>query len=251
MEGSVSQPAPESKAPAEPVVSLLRRSPEIGKLASALAKAQAKFVHPKKDKHAEIRSDKGDYSYEYADLASVIDAVRLPLAENDLTPIQTPWAGNGVCVVTTLLAHSSGEWLESELSFPIADRRPQTLGSIITYLRRYALGALLGVASEADDDAKFAQEAAMGQGQNRGGGGGQNRSGPPPGQELYRGAEDQKKKLFSTMQSRNFPEALAAKVHQEIIGKPFNDETITSAMKKVQNAAQSSQAAPRASAEQG
>jgi hypothetical protein len=94
----------------------------------------------------------------YADLTSVIKAIKEPFANNGLSYSQFPVTsegGGGVGVVTVLL-HSSGQWIESEFYLPLAKKDPQGGGSAITYARRYALQAMAGIPT-ADDDA----EAAM------------------------------------------------------------------------------------------
>jgi hypothetical protein len=126
----------------------------IGKLAMALAKAQAKILGAVKD------SKNPFFKSSYADLASVIESIRLPLAENELAYIQTTDVDDtgvtGVTVVTTL-AHSSGEWIRGRLKMLPKDMSPQGFGSAITYARRYALAAIVGVA-QVDDDGNAASQ---------------------------------------------------------------------------------------------
>lgn len=126
------------------------QSDDIGKLAEALAKAQAEMEGAKKDgKNPFFKSD-------YSTLFAVWQACRGPLAKNGLSVMQ-PTGGNGNFItVYTTLAHSSGQWVKGALSIKPAKTDPQTLGSCITYLRRYALAAMVGL-SPLDDDA----EAAM------------------------------------------------------------------------------------------
>jgi hypothetical protein len=92
------------------------------------------------------------FNSKYADLASIIDAIKEPLAANGLSFSQFP-DGDGL---TTILMHETGEFIEATSCMQPADRKPQTIGSYITYLRRYALGSILGVATEADDDGNTA-----------------------------------------------------------------------------------------------
>lgn len=94
----------------------------------------------------------GNRKYKYADLSSVMEYVRAPLAENGLAVSQA--CSNdpqGVCVVTTL-RHESGEAIESPCFLPVVERTPQGYGSAITYARRYGLSAILGLVTEEDDD---------------------------------------------------------------------------------------------------
>lgn len=137
-------------------------SPTIGNLAAALAKAQGTFTFAKKESEAPLFEKGGVRSGKrtYADLASVLDAVRAGLAANELSIVQTPFStkDGGVTLRTTLM-HSSGEWIASEFSMP-ADRMGaiQGWGSALTYARRYALAAMCGIAQD-DDDGQAAQDA--------------------------------------------------------------------------------------------
>lgn len=128
----------------------MSQSETIGALAAALSKAQASITGALKD------SANPFFKSKYADLASCWDACRRQLTENNLAIIQTvePFAGD-VLLVTTL-AHSSGEWMASRLPIRAKDNSPQAQGSAITYARRYALAAIVGLA-QIDDDAEAAQ----------------------------------------------------------------------------------------------
>lgn len=130
----------------------------IGELAAALSKAQAAFPKVLKDRTAKIQSPRGNYEYKYADLATLIEAIRKPLADNGLAFSQLIQMGEGHHVLHTVLIHSSGAELCSNYALGNHDR-PQEMGSEITYARRYALSALLGVASEDDDDGAAAQRS--------------------------------------------------------------------------------------------
>lgn len=126
-------------------------SPKVGAIAAALAKAQGAMTGARKDAiNPHFRS-------RYADLASVWEACRAPLAANELAVVQMlEPAGTGGISLASLLVHSSGEFFRSRLYIPLRDPSPQAIGSAITYARRYALAALVGVAAE-DDDAEEAQ----------------------------------------------------------------------------------------------
>ena len=138
----------------------------VGELAAALAKAQAAFPKVVKDRVAKIKTSSGQYEYAYADLASILEAVRRPLADNGLAIIQRMGIYDnvdgssyaGLLLVTEVL-HTSGARISS--TYPLTKHdRPQETGSEITYARRYALSALLGIASEEDDDGAAAQNAS-------------------------------------------------------------------------------------------
>jgi hypothetical protein len=134
--------------PAEPTAVLTDwsdRSPSISKLASALCKAQAKIEAAKKD------TSNPFFKSKYADLASVWDAIRKPLADNELSILQEPSTNGARVIVTTTLVHSSGEYVRSSLELPVTKQDPQGFGSAITYGRRYGLQSITGVAPEDDD----------------------------------------------------------------------------------------------------
>jgi len=130
----------------------MERSEQIGQLAAALAKAQSEIKSAIMDSAAVIPGKEGrsGYSYRYADLASVTEACRGPLSKNGIAVIQTAENGQGVSV-RTMLAHASGEWIASTLTFNPGQTTPQAIGSAITYARRYGLAAICGVVQEDDD----------------------------------------------------------------------------------------------------
>jgi len=141
----------------------MRHSPSLCALAEALALAQGEFPAIEKERTAKVESKKGEassYSYSYADLADILAAVRKPLSSHGLAVVQPiAWTPQGQPWLITRLLHSSGEWLES-LYRLVEYERPQDMGSAITYARRYALTALLGIAAEEDDDGQAAQRGA-------------------------------------------------------------------------------------------
>lgn len=137
----------------------MNRSESIAELVKALAAARPLMAAILKDKKAKIESAKGSYGYNYADLASVIDAYTEPLSAKGLVLLQPVGSKDGGhLVLTTLLAHESGEWISEE--YPVAMfQRAQDQGSAITYARRYAAQSFLGLASE-DDDGEAASKAS-------------------------------------------------------------------------------------------
>jgi hypothetical protein len=126
------------------------QSESIAALAAALSKAQAEITGALKD------SSNLFFKSKYADLASCWDACRKQLAANNLAVIQTTEVTEGGTVLVTTLAHSSGEWMRGTLPVVTKDNGPQAQGSGITYARRYALAAIVGLA-QIDDDAEAAQ----------------------------------------------------------------------------------------------
>lgn len=129
------------------------RSEQIAKLAASLSKFQSQLEAVKKD------SANPFFKSKYAELSAVWDAIREPLAANELAVIQEPSSANGRVVLTTTLLHSSGEYIRSSISFPVVKQDPQGYGSAITYARRYALQAITGIAPE-DDDGNAASRGA-------------------------------------------------------------------------------------------
>jgi hypothetical protein len=126
----------------------------LGKLAEALAKFQASVRTIAKDKTARIESAKGKYQYSYADLASVMEAIRAPLSAAGLSVSQPVVFKDGGLWLRTVLIHTSGEFLESFYPLPNNPGSPQAMGSAITYARRYTLSSILGIVTEEDDDAR-------------------------------------------------------------------------------------------------
>jgi hypothetical protein len=137
-----------------------RSSESIGTIAAALAKAQAELTNPEKSLVATIRSPfprESDRTFRYAPLSSGLDIVRKSLGRHEIATFQTTAIdqGTGLVRLTTVLAHSSGEWVSSEWPVcPITDTAsPQRMGAALTYARRYALFTLVGIAGEDDLDA--------------------------------------------------------------------------------------------------
>jgi len=121
----------------------------INELATALCKAQEQMGGAVKD------SANPFFKSKYADLTSVIKAIKQPFADNGLSYTQFPVTdenGMGVC---TRLMHTSGQWLEGQFTLPMVKRDPQAGASALTYARRISLSAIAGVPS-ADDDAESA-----------------------------------------------------------------------------------------------
>lgn len=121
------------------------RSTSIAALAAALAKAQGEMEGAAKG------NINPHFKSKYADLASVWEACREPLSKNGLAILQPVSAVGPSVTVTTILAHSSGEWLEESLTMTAQKNDPQGVGSAITYGRRYGLASMVGIAPEDDD----------------------------------------------------------------------------------------------------
>ena len=123
----------------------MNHSEQINELAEALAKAQGQIEGAKKDKANPF------FKSVYADLASVWDACRKPLSDNGLSVTQCPEEADNGIAIETMLLHSSGQWIKSRYTMPVSKLDAQAVGSAITYARRYALSAVVGIAPEDDD----------------------------------------------------------------------------------------------------
>jgi hypothetical protein len=137
-----------------------RSSETVAALACALAKAQAALVNPEKSLVATIkpgRPGEAERSFRYAPLASGLDIVRRTLGQHEIATVQTTAIdpASGMVSLTTMLAHSSGEWIASDWPVCAATEtaNPQRMGAALTYARRYALFTLVGIAGEDDLDA--------------------------------------------------------------------------------------------------
>jgi hypothetical protein len=137
-----------------------RSSDSIGAIASALAKAQSELTNPEKSLVATIRSPfprESDRTFRYASLSSGLDIVRKALGKHEIATVQTTSIDKdaGLIRLTTVLAHSSGEWVSSDWPVcPVGETAaPHKMGAALTYARRYALFTLVGIAGEDDLDA--------------------------------------------------------------------------------------------------
>lgn len=140
----------------------MERSETTGALYAALAKAQAAYPAVPKTKTATIpgKEGKSGYSYKYADLPDLLDAVRGPLSANGLAVSQDIGSDGETVIVQTVLGHSSGEWIATGWFGLPQGGTPQTAGSASTYGRRYSLASLLGIAADEDDDGAGATHSA-------------------------------------------------------------------------------------------
>lgn len=131
------------------------KSESVASLCAALAKAQAEI------KPAVLNATNPFLHNRYADLGSIIEACRQPLAKHGLSVTQLIGSTDDGISVETILMHESGEWVSTVLALPLGEEKgksqAQVAGSIITYLRRYALAAIVGVYAGDDDDGNMPQ----------------------------------------------------------------------------------------------
>jgi hypothetical protein len=139
---------------------LLLASPSCGQVCSALAIAQGAFKTPKRTKEATIKGQGYAYTYRYAPLEEIVDAVKDALAQNGLARHQYLVARGSQPVMRTIIWHASGEWLASDYPIHPTKEGAQGFASGVTYARRYGLSLALGLAPEDDDDGALADATA-------------------------------------------------------------------------------------------
>lgn len=128
------------------------RSDNIDQLATALAVAQGQIQDASKG------AENPYFKSKYADLSAVRSVIREPLATNGLSIVQLPRTVDGGAIVTTILMHTSGQFISNDLFMPAGKADPHGLGSAITYARRYSIMSMLALAAE-DDDGNAAVES--------------------------------------------------------------------------------------------
>jgi hypothetical protein len=137
----------------------MNKSETITKLALALSKAQAELPAVKFDAQNPFLKNK------YATLGAVIETARPILAKHELAVVQSPVSRDGQIGVTTLITHSSGEWLEDTIFIAATDSKglssAQNAGVVISYLRRYSLQAFLSMYADEDTDGQKSEPARM------------------------------------------------------------------------------------------
>jgi hypothetical protein len=160
------------------------KSESIAKLTEALVKVQSEMKPVARAGHAEIEMKSGKkYKYDFLKFQDVCAQMYPLLAANGLALLQ-PVAADGAKVhITSILSHVSGEWIADTLTMQAGDTSPQSVGSAITYGRRYGACSLVGIVADEDDDGKAAQPQNN-RPQNRARGAVESRpssSGPAPG----------------------------------------------------------------------
>lgn len=129
-------------------------SKNIDKIAEAMAKFQGACPEITLDAEVEVTMKSGGkYKFKYATLSNINKLIKKPLSENGLAVTQV--TSNTAGEITTLLMHSSGQWIRSVIKMQ-SSNNPQDMGSAITYGRRYSLSAILGISANTDDDGNLA-----------------------------------------------------------------------------------------------
>ena len=130
------------------------KSEEIDKLAIALAKFQGSLEQPSLNSEVKVKTKTGlEYKFKYADLSECKRAAKQPLADNELAVCQLIEDDYSI---RTILLHSSGQWISSKVRMPSNTADAQSIGSAITYAKRYAFCAILGIVADDDEDANIA-----------------------------------------------------------------------------------------------
>jgi hypothetical protein len=123
----------------------MKTSEHINELATALASAQGEIENAVAD------AENPAFRSTYADLASVRAAIKAPLSKNGLAIIQIPTTLDGKTALTSRMLHKSGQWIEDTCVLLVEKPTMQGMGSAITYMKRYALAAMTGLAEDDDD----------------------------------------------------------------------------------------------------
>lgn len=132
----------------------MEKSEEIDKLATALAKFQGSLEQPSLNSEVKVKTKTGgEYKFKYADLSECKRAAKQPLADNELSVCQLIEDDYSI---RTILLHSSGQWISSKVRMPSNTADAQSIGSAITYAKRYAFCAILGIVADDDEDANIA-----------------------------------------------------------------------------------------------
>jgi hypothetical protein len=132
----------------------MNTSDNIDAIAAALAKAQAEMTNPVFNK------TNPHFKSNYADLASVLNAVRPALAKNGIAIMQMSGMEEAGVVLYTRLTHTSGQWIQSVYPVTISQKH-QDIAAAMTYAKRISLSAMAGVAGEDDDDGNAANNAPV------------------------------------------------------------------------------------------
>lgn len=127
-------------------------------ISKALVAAWGAIETPKHNTNVTVKTKTGgSYEFSYTDLDGIFEAIKEVYRENKIAVVQdakTVFTEQGLMIsVETMLLHESGEWVKSDRLCAIASSAMQDLGGQITYMKRYSLSAMLGIATEKDDDA--------------------------------------------------------------------------------------------------
>lgn len=193
-------------------------SDSIDKLAAALSKAQAVMEHAKKD------AENPYFKSKYADLAEVIDVSKGPLSDNGLSVSQFPVHSDSGAGLTTILLHSSGQFMYGTMTMKPTKNDPQGIGSCLTYMRRYARSAVVGLTQDDDDG----NDASKGTNTSNPSKAKSSATPPKPGATVepakFSGDPTQQKMLQRMLRSHSgLPPAKDSEFFKLMIGRPGNE----------------------------
>lgn len=234
---------------AEAVV--LEKSPTLGKLFAALAKAQKDFKTPVKDQVVDFTFNGKRTYYKFANLASIIKTNQDAMAKNGLCITQVKNMRGNNFGLTTILGHESGEYISSYCPLPTPiGKKPQDYGAFLTYMRRYSYASIQGVESDQDDDGQTLNPDSKGNppanqqkrgakaskssgGTNKGGQASKANTGqnPPPRQPDPEDAKESQTKVnaaaikeaWDLMQSKGFNKEEAQQLCKKMFNKPSTE----------------------------
>jgi len=182
---------------------LMNKSESIAKISKALAQFQGEVKNPANTETNPFFNSK------YAPLSDILNAVRPLLSKYGLSVLQSPSGDGQNIAITTLIVHESGEWIESDpLTLKAEKATAQGAGSAITYARRYALSAMLGISSEDDNDGNAVIENSK----------------PESEKNEDMATEAQLKKLYAMAKIKNISSDEMKKIIYEYYGKESSKE---------------------------
>jgi hypothetical protein len=132
----------------------MKTSNSIAEIAKALAQLQVRIEDASKN------ATNPHLKNQYANLQSILETIRVPMAAVGLSFIQVPGYGDGVVYLDTQIMHTSGEWIQGTAAAPLTKHDAQGVGATLTYLRRYALASMIGITQADDDGASIAIKSA-------------------------------------------------------------------------------------------
>lgn len=187
--------------------------PDVDPLAAlnaALAAAQGEFEAIPRSSEVTVKTkDGGSYTFKYASLDAILTAVRPALSKHGLAVTQLLLEDGGRLGIRTELRHADGALVGAFFPLLSMPATPQQLGSLLTYLRRYAIVALLGVASDQDDDGGQAADA-------------------PPAAKPKMITDKQRGRLWEIVRARNIDEAVLRDIVYGVTGdKEGSTKTLT------------------------
>jgi len=122
-------------------------------ISKALVVAWSELKNPKHNAKVSVRTKQGgQYTFEYTDLGGILEEAKAVLGKHQISIHQNAYTTDGFVTVETMFLHSSGEWMKSSPLQVKANADMKELGGQITYMKRYSLSAMLGIATEEDDD---------------------------------------------------------------------------------------------------